>query len=226
MKLLLIEDTEELAATIASYLSRENYVCEVAHTFSAAREKVFLYTYDCVILDMMLPDGDGLNLLKLIRKEGLEVNVIIISAQNALNNKITGLDEGADDYITKPFPMAELHSRIKAVMRRKNPLADKRLQFEEISINLQTLECSINEIPISLTRKEINLLIYMITNTKRVLSKLAIAEHLWGDYTDNLDNVDFVYQHVKNLRKKITDAGGKDYIATVYGMGYRFGIYN
>ncbi|MGY0040972.1 response regulator transcription factor [Pedobacter sp. NJ-S-72] len=164
----------------------------------------------------MLPDGNGINLLKLIKKEGIESSVIIISAQNALDFKITGLDEGADDYITKPFPLPELHSRIKAVMRRKVPGKNHQLTFAEITVDLQLLECQVNETPISLTKKEINLLIYLINNQGRVLTRQAIAEHLWGDYTDNLDSVDFVYQHIKNLRKKITDAGGVDYISVQF----------
>ena len=224
MKLLLIEDTIELAKSITGYLTQENYICEVAHTFDEAREKLVLFTYDCIILDIMLPDGNGINLLKLIRKEGIESSVLIISAQNALDFKIAGLDEGADDYITKPFPLPELHSRIKAVMRRKSPGKSSQLVFSEITVELQSLECTVNETLLNLTRKEINLLIYFINNKGRVLTRQAIAVHLWGDYTDNLDSVDFVYQHVKNLRKKITDAGGSDYISTLYGVGYKFGI--
>ncbi|MFA6056589.1 MAG: response regulator transcription factor [Taibaiella sp.] len=224
MKLLLIEDTVELAKSIAGYLTQENYICEVAHSFDEARDKLVLFSYDCIILDIMLPDGNGINLLKLIRKEGIESSVLIISAQNALDFKITGLDEGADDYITKPFPLPELHSRIKAVMRRKSPGKNNQLTFSEITVHLQSLECMVNDTILNLTRKEINLLIYFINNQGRVLTRQAIAAHLWGDYTDNLDSVDFVYQHVKNLRKKITDAGGNDYISTLYGVGYKFSI--
>lgn len=224
MKLLLIEDTLELAKSIAGYLTQENYICETAYTFDEAREKLVLFTYDCIVLDIMLPDGNGINLLKLIRKEGIESSVLIISAQNALDFKVTGLDEGADDYITKPFPLPELHSRIKAVMRRKSPGKNNQLVFSEISVHLQSLECFVNDVILTLTRKEINLLIYLINNQGRVLTRQAIAAHLWGDYTDNLDSVDFVYQHVKNLRKKITDAGGNDYISTLYGVGYKFGV--
>lgn len=222
MKLLLIEDTVELAKSIAGYLTQENYICEVAHSFDDARDKLILFSYDCILLDIMLPDGNGINLLKLIRKEGIESSVLIISAQNALDFKIKGLDEGADDYITKPFPLPELHSRIKAVMRRKSPGKNNQLVFSEITVHLQSLECLVNDETLNLTRKEINLLIYFINNQGRVLTRQAIAAHLWGDYTDNLDSVDFVYQHVKNLRKKITDAGGNDYISTLYGVGYKF----
>ncbi|MFH6992285.1 response regulator transcription factor [Flavobacterium sp. FlaQc-48] len=222
MKLLLVEDNQELIKSIADYLIQENNICEMAHTFEEAREKLVLFTYDCIILDIMLPDGNGINLLRLIKKEEIPSCVIIISAKNSLDFKITGLDEGADDYITKPFPLPELYSRIKAVTRRNNKSSNSnRIEFNEIYVDLLSMETKINEIAIVLTRKETNLLIYFLNNQNRILSRQAIAAHLWGDYTDNLDNFDFVYQHVKNLRKKITDAGGQDYISTVYGLGYK-----
>lgn len=223
MKILLIEDTTELAKSIVRYLVQENYICELAQTFDQAREKLALFTYDCILLDIMLPDGNGMNLLRLIRAEAIDSSVLIISAQHALDFKLAGLDEGADDYITKPFPLPELHSRIKAVTRRKSPGKNNVLTFSEITVHQESLECQVNNEILTLTKKEIYLLIYFITNQGRVLSRQAIAAHLWGDYTDNLDSVDFVYQHVKNLRKKITDAGGNDYISTIYGVGYKFG---
>ncbi|RYY17421.1 MAG: response regulator transcription factor [Cytophagaceae bacterium] len=221
MKILLVEDHPELAKSIASYLMQENYVCEVAATFDEAREKLVLFSYDVVLLDIMLPDGNGINLLKLLRKEGVESSVVIISAQNALDFKLTGLSEGADDYITKPFPLPELHARIKAIMRRRSPHKNNVVTFRDITADLESLECRVGGKLLSLTRKETNLLLYFINNKGRMLTRQAIAAHLWGDYTDNLDSVDFVYQHVKNLRKKITDAGGQDYISTVYGFGYK-----
>jgi DNA-binding response OmpR family regulator len=221
MKILLVEDHTELARSIASYLGQEHYICEVAGTFDEAREKLALFSYDVVLLDIMLPDGNGISLLKLLRKEGIESSVIIISAQNALDFKLTGLSEGADDYITKPFPLPELHARIKAIMRRRSAHKSNVLTFQNITADLESMECRIGGKLLSLTRKETNLLLYFINNKGRMLTRQAIAAHLWGDYTDNLDSVDFVYQHVKNLRKKITDAGGKDYISTVYGFGYK-----
>jgi DNA-binding response OmpR family regulator len=225
MKLLLVEDNPELLSTIADYLVHENNICEVAQSFDQAREKITLFTYDCIILDIMLPDGNGINLLKLLKKEGVESSVIIISAKNSLDFKLTGLDEGADDYITKPFPLPELYSRIKAVTRRNSKRATAHtVDFNEISVDLSSMETKVHGKDIILTRKETNLLIYFLNNTNRVLSRQAIASHLWGDYTDNLDNFDFVYQHVKNLRKKISDAGGEDYIKTVYGLGYKISI--
>lgn len=221
MKILLVEDHAELARSIAGYLGQEHYICEVANTFDEAREKLALFSYDVVLLDIMLPDGNGISLLKLLRKEGIESSVIIISAHNALDFKLTGLSEGADDYITKPFPLPELHARIKAIMRRRSTHKNNVLTFQDITADLESMECRIKGKLLSLTRKETNLLLYFINNKGRMLTRQAIAAHLWGDYTDNLDSVDFVYQHVKNLRKKITDAGGKDYISTVYGFGYK-----
>lgn len=221
MKILLVEDHAELARSIVGYLGQEHCICEVAGTFDEAREKLALFSYDVVLLDIMLPDGNGISLLKLLRKEGIESSVIIISAQNALDFKLTGLSEGADDYITKPFPLPELHARIKAIMRRRSAHKNNVLTFQDITADLESMECRIKGKLLSLTRKETNLLLYFINNKGRMLTRQAIAAHLWGDYTDNLDSVDFVYQHVKNLRKKITDAGGKDYISTVYGFGYK-----
>lgn len=224
MKLLLVEDNSELRKSISEYLINEHYICEVASNFDEARDKLILYSYDCIILDIMLPDGNGIDLLKLLRKEGNDSSVIIVSAKNTLDFKIIGLDAGADDYITKPFPLPELFSRIKAVMRRKNSTLSSKLEYNEISVDLQSLEVLVNGKALLLTKKETNLLIYFINNKNRVLSRQTIASHLWGDYTDNLDNFDFIYQHVKNLRKKIVDAGGEDYISTVYGLGYKFSL--
>jgi DNA-binding response OmpR family regulator len=221
MKLLLVEDNLELLNSMVDYLTHENHVCEMAPTFEEAREKLTLFNYDCIILDIMLPDGNGINLLKLLKKEGVESRIILISAKNSLDFKVTGLDEGADDYVIKPFHLSELYSRIKAVTRRNNKSTQSTIQFKEIVVDLLSMEVRVNDTTIVLTRKETNLLIYFLNNQNRILSRQAIAAHLWGDYTDNFDNFDFVYQHVKNIRKKITVAGGEDYISTVYGFGYK-----
>lgn len=222
MKVLIIEDHKDLAANITDYLKKEDYVCEVASDAKEALEKIELFEYDCILLDLMLPDGNGLDILKHIKNYIPGSSVIIVSAKNSLDTKLTGLDDGADDYITKPFSLPELHSRIKAVLRRKTPETNRILSFNEIKIDLESKECRINDQLINLTKKELNLLIYFINNQNRMLSKQAIASHLWGDYTYSIDNVDFVYQHLKNLRKKVLDAGGKDYLQTVYGLGYKW----
>ncbi len=222
MKVLIIEDNQELSRNIKDYLIEEGYLCELSFTFSEAEDKIISYPYDCIVLDIMLPDGNGLHLLKLIRSENIDCSVLIISAKNALDDKVHGLDLGADDYITKPFHLPELHARLKAIYRRKFLRGDNTIIFNEIKVNTDTMEAKVNEAPLDLTKKEFDLLLYFLINKNRVLTRQSIAEHLWGDFTDNLANFDFVYQHVKNLRKKITSLGGKDYISTVYGLGYKF----
>jgi len=223
MKLLLVEDHQELADNILHFLKQENYVCEWASSLAQAKDILSMFEYDCVLLDMTLPDGMGLTLLHYIKQLYPSTQVIIISAQNSLDYKIIGLDSGADDYITKPFPLPELHSRIKAVARRSNKETNSDLLvYNEIVIDMQSMECKVSENILNLTKKELNLLIYFINNKNRVLSRQAIAIHLWGDYTYNLDNVDFIYQHLKNLRRKISEAGGTDYVQTVYGLGYKW----
>jgi len=222
MKVLIIEDHQELARNIHDFLAKEGYICELSCTLETAREKLGLFQYDCILLDIGLPDGNGIHLLDLIRKEHQDSNVLIISARNALDDKIIGLENGADDYLTKPFHLAELHARIRAVYRRKNLGGTHLIEFNEITLNTDTFEVRVGNVALDATRKEFDLLLYFVVNKNRVLSRQAIAAHLWGDYTDNLANFDFVYQHVKNLRRKIAGAGGTDYISTVYGLGYRF----
>ena len=222
MKVLIIEDNQELARNVHEFLDREGYICELSATMGEAREKLSLFRYDCILLDIGLPDGNGISLLHLIRSEHGDSNVLIISAKNALDDKIVGLEKGADDYITKPFHLAELHARIRAVYRRKNLGGARIVEFNEISLNTDTFEARVGDTILDATPKEFYLLLYFIVNKNRVLSRQSIAAHLWGDYTDNLANFDFVYQHVKNLRRKISHAGGTDYISTVYGLGYKF----
>ena len=222
MKILIIEDNTELSRNIHDFLAREGYICESCSTLETAREKLNLFQYDCILLDIGLPDGNGIQLLDLIRSEYKQSNVVIISARNALDDKIIGLEKGADDYLTKPFHLAELHARIRAVYRRKNLGGANIVGFREFALNTDTFEARVGNALLDTTRKEFDLLLYFLVNKNRVLSRQSIAAHLWGDYTDNLSNFDFVYQHVKNLRKKISNAGGTDYIDTVYGLGYKF----
>lgn len=222
MKVLVIEDNHELASNIMFYLTREGYVCELAENQYSAIDKLSSFQYDCIVLDIMLPDGNGLDILQHIKINRIKSGVLIISAKNSLDDKVHGLELGADDYLTKPFHLPELNARLKAIYRRKYLEGDHLVSFNEISINIDTMEASVNKTLLDLTRKEYSLLVYFITNQSRVLTRQTIAEHLWGDYADNLLNFDFVYQHVKNLRKKIIQAGGHDYIETVYGLGYKF----
>lgn len=222
MKVLIIEDNKELSKSITEYLGAERFICECACTTGEAKEKLYSFSYDFILLDIMLPDGSGLSLLNDIRQEHPESSVLIISARNSLNEKINGLEEGADDYITKPFHLPELHARMRAIFRRKNLSGSNIISFNEIVLDTDKIEAQVNAVTLDITRKEFDLLLYFLVNKNRVLSRQAIAEHLWGDYTDNLSNFDFVYQHVKNLRKKIGAANGNDYIETVYGLGYKF----
>ncbi|NOY94782.1 MAG: response regulator transcription factor [Chlorobi bacterium] len=222
MKILIIEDEFELLIAISNYLIKENYICELANNFITADEKLTIYEYDIILLDITLPDGNGLDLIKTIKKYNSNAGVIIISAKNSLDDKINGLDLGADDYLTKPFHLSELNSRVKAVIRRRRFDGNNILKFNEISINEDSKSVIINEIEITLTKKEYDLLLYFLINRNRVLTKEAIAEHLWGDNIDSTDSFDFIYTHLNNLRRKIKEAGGKDYIKMLYGMGYKF----
>jgi DNA-binding response OmpR family regulator len=222
MKILVVEDNEELAQNMIDYLQREGYVSELAANYQDAIDKLASFAYDSVVLDIMLPDGNGLQLLEFIKAQKLRSGVLIVSAKNALDDKVSGLELGADDYLTKPFHLPELNARLRAIYRRKQLEGDNEVSFKEIHIHTEQMEVRVNNNPVDLTKKEYALLLYFLTNKSRVITRQSIAEHLWGDYTENLLNFDFVYQHVKNLRKKIVQAGGNDYIETVYGIGYKF----
>jgi DNA-binding response OmpR family regulator len=222
MKILLIEDEKELSSTIQSYLTRGNYLCETALTYQSALEKIHLYQYDCVIVDITLPDGNGLNIIRELKEEHIDTGIIIISAKNSLDDKIVGLDIGADDYITKPFHLSELNARIKSIIRRRNFGGTNEIILNEIRIVPEQMLLFIHEKETTLTKKEFDLLMFFLSNKNRVLTKESIAEHLWGEEMDMADSYDFIYTHIKNLRKKMVENGGNDYIQTIYGMGYKF----
>ncbi len=221
MKYLIAEDEKDLQQAIVSYLNRDGNICEVASDYYEAIDKISIYDYDIIILDINLISGSGLDVLKLLKKEKKTAGVIIISANNSLDDKLLGLDLGADDYITKPFHLAELNARITAVLRRGKFGGDEIIEFHEIKIDTKSRSAFINDKPIMLTRKEYDLLLFFVSNKGRVLSKEIIAEHLWGDDSDLLDNFDFIYVHINNLRKKLTAEGSK-YLKTAYGTGYKF----
>lgn len=221
MKFLIAEDEQDLQQSIVTYLERDGNICEVASDYIEASEKVAIYEYDVIVLDINLVTGSGLEVLKTIKKEKKNAGVIIISANNSLTDKLEGLDLGADDYITKPFHLAELNSRINAVLRRGKYGGDEIMEFNEIKIDTKSRTAFIEGKAISLTRKEYDLLVFFISNKGRILSKEIIAEHLWGDDSDLLDNFDFIYVHINNLRKKLTAEGAK-YVKTAYGSGYKF----
>jgi len=222
MKLLLIEDEQELANSIQTYLTGNNFVCEWAINAKSAIDKISTYDYDCILLDLMLPDGNGFEILKELKRQNKTAGVIIISAKESLETRIEGLQLGADDYLTKPFHLSELLVRIQAIIRRKIFKGNNVVAFNEIEIDTLSKTVKVKGRKIDITKKEIDLLLYLIGNENRVLSKSAIAEHLSGDMADMLDNHDFVYAHIKNLKNKLKDAGCSDYIKTVYGLGYKW----
>lgn len=224
MKILIIEDEKELASSIGAYLTGEQYLCEYATTFKEALEKIEVYVYDCILLDLMLPGGDGLRLLEELKAMKVEAGVIIISAKNAVEDKIKGLQIGADDYLAKPFHLSELAARIYSVVRRKHFGNSNIVQQNEIRVDLLAKMVYVNEKEVTLTRKEYDLLLYFISNKNKVISKNALAEHISGDVADMFDNYDFVYAHIKNLKKKLAEAGSGNYLKTLYGSGYKWDI--
>jgi len=224
MKLLIIEDEKALSNSISEYLNTENFKCGTAYDFNTAMEKIALYDYACIILDITLPGGSGLDILKELKKNNKADAVLIISAKNSLDDKVHGLKAGADDYLTKPFHLPELGARVAAIIRRKSFDGKNTIVFEDLTLDLFDKTVKVHNKVIDLTRKEYDLLLYFISNKNRVISKGAIAEHLWGDDMDIADNYDFIYTHIKNLRKKLVQAGSPDYIRSVYGMGYKLSL--
>lgn len=224
MKILVIEDEKELAASIGQYLADENYLCEFATTFKEAIDKIESFEYDCILLDLMLPGGDGLKILQEIKALNKQEGVIIISAKNSLDDKIKGLQIGADDYLAKPFHLPELAARIYSVIRRKHFGNSNIIQQNELTIDLLSKTTTVNSKELVLTKKEFDLLLYFISNKNRVVSKAALAEHISGDIADMFDNYDFVYAHIKNLKKKLNEAGYGNYLKTLYGTGYKWDI--
>jgi len=222
MKLLIIEDEPDLLKSLAQFLRQESYVCEVAVSEAEADEKILLYDYDCILLDINLPDGSGLNILKRLKESNKSDGVIILTARNSLDDRVQGLNLGADDYLAKPFHLPELSARVSAVIRRKQFGGNNKVKFREITVDLQAKAVWVNGAAIDLTRTEFDLLVFLLANKNRVVSKNAIAEHLSGDHAEALDNFDFLYSHMKNLKRKLSDAGTDDYIKTVYGLGYKF----
>lgn len=221
MKLLVVEDDRELLRNLLRFFDSLAYMVDHAKTLKEANEAIQDNTYDCIVLDINLPDGSGLNLLDNVKKQKNKCGVIILSANDELDDKLIGLDLGADDYLTKPFHLSELNARIRSIVRRKQHDGENTIELNEIVIDLDAQEVTIHGTPLKLTKKEYDLLLFMITNKNKVVTKASISQHLWGDYIDHSDSFDFIYTHLKNLRKKIVAAGGEDYIQSVYGLGYR-----
>ena len=224
MKLLIIEDELSLNQSMVEFLSASGYLCESVFNFKNAVEKIELYDYDCIILDIMLPGGSGLQILKYLKQNNKTDGVIIISAKDSLEDKIHGIELGADDYLTKPFHLSELSVRVAAIIRRKQFQGQSIIIAGDIEVDTLGKSISIQQQNVELTQKEFQLLLFLIINKNKVISKNAIAEHLWGDDMDMASNFDFIYAHIKNLRKKITVAGGEDLIKSLYGVGYKLQI--
>jgi DNA-binding response OmpR family regulator len=220
MRILIVEDEKELSRSIVTYLQRENYLCDVAGDVRTGLEKMEAFDYDCVILDISLPDGNGFRVLKELKDNRRTDGVIVISARDSLDDRIAGLNLGADDYLAKPFHLSELNARIAAIIRRKRFQGNKLIVIRELSIDLVGRTVAVNKKDVELTRKEFDLLLYLVANKNMVISKNAIAENLSGN--DFYDNFDFIYSHMKNLKRKLIQAGCGDYIKSVYGLGYKF----
>jgi DNA-binding response OmpR family regulator len=222
MKLLIIEDDQELLRTILKYFDSFGYVCEKAKTISEAKSKLAEYSYDCVVLDLNLPDGNGLEIFQSLKKNSNKIGVLILSANDSLDDKLSGLELGADDYLTKPFHLAELNARVKSIVRRNQFKGKDEIEFKEIKIDTNSNEVFVYGERIKLTKKEYELLLFLISNQNRIVTKQSLSDHIWGDFIEKFDSYDYIYSHLKNLRKKIIEKGGNDYVKTVYGIGYKF----
>jgi DNA-binding response OmpR family regulator len=222
MKILVIEDEADMRDVIVASLEKELYLVETAHDFMSAQEKLNMYDYDCILLDIMLPGGSGLTILEELRKVNKLKNVIVISAKNSVDDKVKGLNLGADDYLAKPFHLAELTARVKSLIRRKTLDGQNIIDVKNISINLDDRIVSIDGAEVALNRKEFDILTYFVSNKNRLINKTALAEHIWGDNIDQADDFEFIYSQIKNLRRKLKDAGADIQIQAVYGLGYKF----
>lgn len=223
MKILVIEDERVLAESIASHLGKEGFVVETVFSYEAAIEKVNLYSYDCVVVDINLPDGTGFDIVETLKKIKAASGIIIISARDALEDRIKSLEIGSDDYLTKPFHLSELNARVKAILRRRHFAGNNEITYHELRVNYNTRRVYVGEQEVFLSKKEYDLLLYFMSNIDIALTKASMAEHLWGDNMDSADSFDILYSHIKNLRKKLTDGGCKEYIHSIYGIGYKFG---
>jgi len=221
MKILVIEDNADLRDIIVRSLEKERYVVETAPDYATAHTKLFIYEYDCILLDIMLPDGNGLNLMRELAERGKRKNVIIISAKDSIDDKVAGLELGADDYLAKPFHLAELHARIRSVMRRHTQNGESNIKFGNVTIHPDTFKVEVNGQDIDLGRKEYEILHYLVNRANRLIEKQTLAEGVWGDDIDQADNFDFIYAQIKNLRKKLKTAGADIEIKTIYGFGYK-----
>lgn len=221
MKVLVVEDEPELRHVIVDFLTKEGYLVEVAENFDFGSEKLALYSYDCILLDIMIPGGNGIDLLKAIRNQGKGVPVIIISAKDSLEDKVKGLELGADDYLPKPFHLAELHARIKSAIRRSNHQVDNKIYYKNIILLPEERRVLISNQELQLNRKEFDILYYFMIRPEKLVQKSLLAESIWGDSVDQVDSLDFIYSQIKNLRKKLKEQHAEVDIQAVYGVGYK-----
>ena len=221
MKILVVEDEDGLRDMVRESLEKEKYIVECASDYQTALTKVQEYDYDCVLLDIMLPGGSGLGILSALKRLRKQERVIILSAKDSVDDKIKGLDMGADDYLAKPFHLAELHARIKSLLRRKNAHGDTSIILENLVVYPDKRQVMVGDTEIQLNRKEFDLLYYFVSNPNRLINKTSLAESVWGDHIDQADSLDFLYSQVKNLRKKMKQAGAVHEIKDVYGFGYK-----
>lgn len=221
MKLLVIEDDASLREVMCRALRSEGYVVEMASTYTEANDKIAGYSYECILLDIMLPDGNGLRLLRRVKELGKSDRVIITSARDSIDDKVEGLDLGADDYLAKPFYMAELLARIKSVLRRGNAAVDSTMRSGNVMVDVHSRQVSVDGRCIALLKKEFDILLYFMQRPHHIVDKAVLAEAVWGDHVDMADNFSFVYAQVKNLRKKLSEAGSTVNIKAVYGFGYK-----
>jgi DNA-binding response OmpR family regulator len=222
MKLLIVEDEPDLLSTVCGYLGREGYRCEEAATYKEAVQRLQAHDYDGVVLDLNLPDGDGMRLLKAVRQYQEDALVLITSARDTLEDRLAGFSGGSDDYLVKPYHLSELNARLKAMERRRHFAGRDKLVFEELEVDIDEREARVDGKPLQLTRKEFDILLYLVRNKNKVVTKDSLAEHLWGDYMEDAASFDFIYSHIKNLRRKLAAAGCAEYLRNIYGIGYKF----
>ena len=221
MKILIVEDEVDLCEVMTSFLEGEKYRVETAADYATGLAKIANYDYDCVLLDIMLPGGTGMQLLKELRSLGKDDSVIIVSAKDSVEDKVEGLGLGADDYLSKPFHLAELLARIKTVIRRKNHNGEQSIQFKDLTLFPEERKVLIGHSEVQLNRKEYDLLYYFMIRPEKLITKTALAEAVWGDEADQSDNLDFIYSQIKNLRKKLKQVQAQVDFQAVYGIGYK-----
>lgn len=222
MKILIIEDEKPLREVIQAFFEKEHFTVESAENFQDGLFKITDYDYDCILLDITLPDGSGLDLLRELKKNKPNIPVIILSAKDSIDDKVSGLDLGADDYLAKPFHLAELFARVKSIMRRQLQDGSTWIAYKNVKINPEERMVKVDDNELQLNRKEFDLLYYFMLRPERTFQKSTLAESIWGDHIDQSDNLDFIYSQVKNLRKKLKTHHSEADIVAVYGIGYRF----